>query len=160
MGVQDLIGEDLSNAGGWYYVAGQSNRPRIFVNLGQIKVIRTLDEFIRVEALSDRRRRSLVVSRDPSFSISWTGDRLHVSRVSSARFLGVDAFNGPLTNLFVRAVLVSEDDAFIGYRGVHSNEDGLRGCILQVADGDIVPWRERGVHIYDFVSRSRLFPDC
>ena len=40
--------------------------------------------------------------------------------------------------------------------GVHSDEDGLQGCILQVEDGDIVPWRERGVHVYSLVSRIGL----
>ena len=61
------------------YVAGQSNRLQIVVNLGQIKVIRTLVDVVFVGAPSDRRRRLSVVSRDLSFSISWTGKRRDVT---------------------------------------------------------------------------------
>ena len=50
-------------------------RPQIGVNLGQIKIIRTLVGIVFVGALSGRRLRTSVVSRDPSFSISRTGKR-------------------------------------------------------------------------------------
>ena len=78
-GYSSLIGKDLGNAGGWDYVAGQSDRLQIVVNLGQINVMLTLFEIVLVKGLSDRRRRISVVSRDPSFSISLAGERLDVT---------------------------------------------------------------------------------
>ena len=46
------------------------------------------------------------------------------------------------------------------YLGVRTHEDGPRGCILQVEDGEIVTWREWSVHAYSLVSRSRpISPD-
>ena len=88
-GGSSLIEKDSGTARGWYYVAGRSNRLQIVVNLGQIKVIRTLVEIVFVEALSVRRQRISVVSRDPSFSISRTGKRLDVTvRVLLSRGAG------------------------------------------------------------------------
>ena len=40
---------------------------------------------------------------------------------------------------------------------MQSHGDRLRVCFLQVADGDIVPWRERRVHADELVSRSKRF---
>ena len=53
-----------------------------------------------------------------------------------------------------RAVLVSEDNAFLGDFGVHSHGDGLL-CILQVAYGDVVP-RERRVDGCDLLFRNEF----
>ena len=89
-GDSGLIVKDVGNAGGWCDVTGQANRPRTVVNLEQIKVIRPLVESVCVEAVLDRRRRNLVVSRDPSFSSSWIGERLDVIvRVLLSRVAGV-----------------------------------------------------------------------
>ena len=87
MAIQILLREIyLGNAGGWYYVARQSDRLQVVVNLGQ--VIRTLVEIVFVEALSDRRPRLSVANRDPSFSVSWIGRRLDVGACTS-RVAGV-----------------------------------------------------------------------
>ena len=73
----------------------------------------------------------------------------------SARFLGVDkipwTMDKPVCDELWPAILVSENDALMGYLGVHSHEDRIRGSILQVEDGEIVPWRERCVHMYSLV---------
>ena len=78
----------------------------------------------------------------------------------SARFLGVDGFpwdiDKPVCDMLWRAILVSGNGAFMGFLGVHSHEDGLPGCFLQVEDGETVPWRERRVHVNRLVSRSGL----
>ena len=61
---------------------GQSDYPRSVVNLEQImdavsdEDVRTLFESARHEALMERRRRNLVVDREPSFYVFWTGERL------------------------------------------------------------------------------------
>ena len=68
--------KDSGNAADWDDVIGQFDRPRIVVNLEQMKVIPTLVESVSVEALLDLRRWKLVFSCDPSFSISWTGEKL------------------------------------------------------------------------------------
>ena len=165
-GDSSLIGKDLGNAG-WSYVAGQSNRLQIVVNLVQTKVIRTLVDSVFVVALSDRRRRLSVVSRDPPFSISWIGKRLdmtvHVplSRVAIGsrstlpklvcpRFLSVDVFpwtiDGFVVTFFGEPFLVSGTLTRTGYE--------LAFCRLLKTE--IVPWRERDVHVYSMVSRSGL----
>ena len=60
-------------AGGWFYLAEQSNRLQIVFDLRQIKVIRTLGDIVFVE--SSTWSSSTTVVSDPSFSISWTGKR-------------------------------------------------------------------------------------
>ena len=63
---------------GLFDVTGQSDCPRCVVNLVQImdapsnEDLRTLVEYARDEALMERRRRNLVVDREPSFFIFWT----------------------------------------------------------------------------------------
>ena len=75
---------------------------------------------------------------------------------TSARFFGVDGVPWTIDKLvchvFWRAIIVSENDAFMGCLGSH--EHGLRGCTLQVEDGEIVFWHERDIHVYRLVSRS------
>ena len=51
---------------------------------------RTLVESARGEALTERRRWNLMVDREPSFFISWTGERLDLpARGLLSRVLGV-----------------------------------------------------------------------
>ena len=65
-------------------VTGQSDYQRSVVNLEQImdapsdEDVRKLVESAREEALMERRRLNLVVDREPSFFISWTGEQLNV----------------------------------------------------------------------------------
>ena len=76
-----FILENLGNVAGLFDVTGQSDYPRSVVYLEQIMdapsddAIRRVAESARDEALMDRRRRNLVVDREPSFFLSWTGER-------------------------------------------------------------------------------------
>ena len=73
---------DLGNVAGMFDVTGQSDYPRSVVNLEQImdgpsdEDVRTLVESALCEALMERRPWNLVVDREPSFFISWNGERL------------------------------------------------------------------------------------
>ena len=78
------IGGQCGNLAGLYDVTKQSDYPRNVVNLEQIMDapsdddIRTLVKSAHDEALMARRRRNLLVNRQPSFFISWSGERLDV----------------------------------------------------------------------------------
>ena len=166
------------------------------------KDVRSLVESARGEALVERRRRNLVVDREPSFLNSWTGERLDLlargllSRVMgitsrsrtafppvevslqretalpvssqstppSARVSNVDGFRGSLMNLFVTCLdeqfFVTENDVFLGAMGVHSQADGSRVRISQVADEEIVSWHELRFHAYEAFSRSERNADA
>ena len=60
-----------------------------------------------------------------------------------ARLLGVDhipwTMDKPVCDELWPAILVSENDALMGYLGVHSHEDGVRGSILQVVSVSLAP---------------------
>ena len=54
--------------------------------------VRTLAESARDEALMERRRRNLVVDREPSFLNSWTGERLDLlAHGLLSRVLGISS---------------------------------------------------------------------
>ena len=139
--------QDWGNAAGWYDVIGQFNRPRIVVHLCQIKVIRTLVESVCVETLLDRRRRNVVVSRDPSFSVSWTGERLDVTvRVLLSRVAGI-ASGSPGTLLLseptvlpVSSLSAPPSARFLGVDGfpwtIDETIGGMLGRAVLVSEDD------------------------
>ena len=71
--ISKFILKDMGNAAGLSDVTGQSEHPRSVVHLEQImdapsdEDVRSLVESARDEALMERRRRNLVVDREPSF---------------------------------------------------------------------------------------------
>ena len=91
---------------------------------------------------------------------------LSVSTQSVAPFdrvFNVDGFSWvidePVCDILGRAVLVTEDDVFLGDRDVHSCGDGSRVRISQVADDAIVSWREQRFHTNELFSRSERISD-
>ena len=56
-----------------------------------------------------------------------------------------------------RAGFVTEDKRFRGDVGVYSRGDGSRVRRLQVADDEIVSWRERRAHADEFFRSARIF---
>ena len=74
--------EDLGDVAGLFDVTGQSDCPRSVVNLEHVMDapsdddVRALVESARDDALMERGRRNLVVDRELSSFISWTGERL------------------------------------------------------------------------------------
>ena len=64
----------------------------------------------------------------------------------SARVFNDDGFSGiiddPVRDMLRRAVFVAENDVFLGDMCVHSRVDGSRVRNSQVADEQIVSWRE------------------
>ena len=117
MGIGDnsrLICEDLGSVAGLYEVAGQSGYSLNVFNLEQIMDapsdddIRTLVESSRDETLIERRRQSLVVNYELSFSISWLGEVLALELLS--RVLGVASRSLAALPL---AEVSFEHDAFI-----------------------------------------------
>ena len=81
----------------------------------------------------------------------------------SARVPNVDGFSWvidePVRDMLGRAVFATEDDVFLVDMEVHSRGDGSRVRILQVADDEVVSWRERRVHECDLFSRSERESD-
>ena len=77
-----MILEELGNVAGLSDVTGQPDYLRNVANQEQIMVapsdedVQTLVESAREDALMERRRRNLVVDREPSSFISRTGERL------------------------------------------------------------------------------------
>ena len=79
---EKVFGWPSSDGACW--VSAGDNSGLIVKGFGQCrwpvcKVVWTLSKSVCVVVLLDRRRRSLFVSRDPSFSFSWTGERLDVT---------------------------------------------------------------------------------
>ena len=191
-----FILEDLGNVAGLLDVMGQCDYPRSVVFLEQImnapsnEDVRSLVESARDEALMERCRWNLVVDREPSFFISWTGEQLDlVARGLLSRVMGVTSRSrtafpnrGGFTracgcfarefpiyttfrsrfidelfrDMLGRAVFVTENDVFPGDIGVHSQADGSRVRISQIADDEIVSWRERRIHANEAFSAVEL----
>ena len=82
----------------------------------------------------------------------------------SARFSDIDGLSWvmdePARDTLGRAVFATENDVFLGDMGVHSRADGSRDRISQVADDEIVSWRERRFHAYEAFSCSERNADA
>ena len=97
-------GRILGSAAGLHDVTGLDDHPRSVVNSEQFmdvpsdEDVLTLVESARGEALMERRRRNLVVSREPSFFLSWAGSPTPVdcSRGSWVSQLGAALLSDPL----------------------------------------------------------------
>ena len=90
------IWEDLGNVAWFFDVTGQSDYPRNVIKLEQITAapcfddIRTLVESARKEPVMERHRHDLVVDRDPSSFVAWTGERLDMlARGLLSRVMGI-----------------------------------------------------------------------
>ena len=102
-----LISEDLGNVAGMFDVTGESDYPRSVFHLEQImhapsdEDVRTLVESARDEALTERRRRNLVVDREPSF-ISCTGERFKLLALRSYGYHITESYGFPTDGGFTR----------------------------------------------------------
>ena len=80
------------------------------------------------------------------------------STPQSVRFFNVDGFSWVIDevirDILWRAILVTEDDVFLGDMGVHFRSDASRVRFAHVADDGVVSWYERRGRAHELFGRT------